>query len=445
METVFNDKYVKEIKGNMSVSYVIEDDSLFFITGYKVLQGQEKNGLIKCVRTQHNGKIKLSYNVSGYKTLQSLASTLTPESFIQIMIKLFNNLIDVKSNGFIKCENININFDSIFIDENNLNVHLIYLPINVSLPGSSNNIFESDLKKNILEFLMQNRNLSSSTIRGFKYDLEEEQTTLNKISENLKSKNTSASLEKKESREYTSSKDNPLQSENLIKEEKSHKEPVVGSIYSDLQYSNQSLQSKKKTKGLYLIPCILIFCAIEVLLYFIAFENMKGLFFGGTLAVLAILSGAVIMMLKSGSKITTPSSTQSNSKNTSSNSTKESYSSNPIESIDAVTEILEDEFVPKIAMIGLNTPEKVLIVIDKPEFTIGKNSESVDGAILFNKAISRIHCKIATVDNMFYICDMGSSNGTYVNGTRIKAGDNIELRIGDKIKLANSEFTIKEY
>ena len=51
---------------------------------------------------------------------------------------------------------------------------------------------------------------------------------------------------------------------------------------------------------------------------------------------------------------------------------------------------------------------------------IGSNPEMVDGVIEFNKTVSRVHCKITCVDNRYYICDMGSSNGTYLNGLRLQ-------------------------
>ena len=78
----------------------------------------------------------------------------------------------------------------------------------------------------------------------------------------------------------------------------------------------------------------------------------------------------------------------------------------------------------------------------KDEFTIGKKQELVDGAIAFNKMISRSHCKIARQGEHFVIIDLGSANGTYVNGPRIQAGQPYPIKNGDLIRLANSEFQV---
>lgn len=84
---------------------------------------------------------------------------------------------------------------------------------------------------------------------------------------------------------------------------------------------------------------------------------------------------------------------------------------------------------------------KFIMHISKNEYLIGKSREKVDGVIANNNAISRIHCKILYQDNKYYISDMGSANGTFVNSKRIKPEELVEIRDGFKVKLANMEFT----
>ena len=108
------------------------------------------------------------------------------------------------------------------------------------------------------------------------------------------------------------------------------------------------------------------------------------------------------------------------------------------------TEILDDIYVPKLVLAGVKTPVKIEIEIDKEVFVIGKNADSVDGPVTFNNAISRIHCKVEYEKGKHYISDLGSANGTYVNGTRLGPSQRMSIRPGDKIRLANSDFLIKE-
>lgn len=81
--------------------------------------------------------------------------------------------------------------------------------------------------------------------------------------------------------------------------------------------------------------------------------------------------------------------------------------------------------------------------IRENEFLIGKSSERVQGVITGNNAISRVHCKIVRKNGNYYVVDMGSSNGTYVNGKRIEP--NIPEPILDKsqFRIANAEFIVR--
>lgn len=97
-----------------------------------------------------------------------------------------------------------------------------------------------------------------------------------------------------------------------------------------------------------------------------------------------------------------------------------------------------------IRFVGVGTPVVVDIAITKPEFIIGKNVNGVDGTISFNNAISRVHCKIIRRGGKIYIADLGSSNGTYINGKKLTDGQAAQVRIGDRIRLANSNFELRE-
>ena len=96
----------------------------------------------------------------------------------------------------------------------------------------------------------------------------------------------------------------------------------------------------------------------------------------------------------------------------------------------------------RVKLIATNASIPFEIVVTKDEFTIGKKQELVDGAITFNKMISRAHCKIVRQGEQFVIVDLASVNGTYVNGPRIQAGQPYPIKNGDLIRLANSEFQV---
>jgi hypothetical protein len=140
---------VIEIKDAQNYAYILEAPSLFFAVGYKVLLGQEKNGFIKCTKVTHNGKDKLIYDISKYKTLEALLYTLKFDITLTVLINLLETISLAKTNGFMQCENILISPDHIFIDGDNYNVNLIYLPVNQESDSESLSIFEAELKTNL--------------------------------------------------------------------------------------------------------------------------------------------------------------------------------------------------------------------------------------------------------------------------------------------------------
>ncbi len=52
--------------------------------------------------------------------------------------------------------------------------------------------------------------------------------------------------------------------------------------------------------------------------------------------------------------------------------------------------------------------------------------------------VSREHAKIACSDGVWTIEDVGSTNGTYVNGMRLEAGQRHPLKAGDLVALSKS-------
>ena len=58
-------------------------------------------------------------------------------------------------------------------------------------------------------------------------------------------------------------------------------------------------------------------------------------------------------------------------------------------------------------------------------------------------AISRQHCKFEQIDDKVYVTDMGSSNGTRVNGK--DAGvERIRLKDGDRVQIGSTIITVED-
>ena len=377
MNDLILDNLIKEKRGITNISYILEDSSLFFETGYKVLQNQEKNGFIKAVKVIHNGKIKLIYDISKYKSLASIMPGLNAASFLIIMSKLFDIICETIENGFMQIEIININFENIFIDTNNLSVNLIYIPVNTECNGNSKSLFEERLKENIARAISANRNIDNELV--------------NKLYSNLSLANNTIEM----LRDYINTLSYTNTNYNQINNRVDSKVNIERKSAPSIPVKSEELKSNKESKFISAIKGVF------------KFNNKK-------------------------------------------DRTKVSYEKNrkvqaPINDNDSLeTEVLsEDMFIPTIAIVREDALESVNIPITKENFLIGKSVQMADGIISFNKAISRIHCRIIYIDGRYFIKDEKSVNGTFVNNRRVPVDGQVPIKTGDIIRLANSDFQVK--
>ena len=377
MNDLILDNLIKEKRDITNISYILEDSSLFFETGYKVLQNQEKNGFIKAVKVIHNGKIKLIYDISKYKSLASIMPGLNAASFLIIMSKLFDIICETIENGFMQIENININFENIFIDTNNLSVNLIYIPVNTESNGNSKSLFEERLKGNIARAISANRNIDNELV--------------NKLYSNLSLANNTIEM----LRDYINTLSYTNTNYNQIDNRVDSKVNIERKSAPSIPVKSEELKSNKESKFISAIKGVF------------KFNNKK-------------------------------------------DRTKVSYEKNrkvqaPINNNDSLeTEVLSgDMFIPTIAIVREDALESVNIPITKENFLIGKSVQMADGVISFNKAISRIHCRIIYIDGRYFIKDEKSVNGTFVNNRRVPVDGQVPIKTGDIIRLANSDFQVK--
>ena len=79
------------------------------------------------------------------------------------------------------------------------------------------------------------------------------------------------------------------------------------------------------------------------------------------------------------------------------------------------------------------------IEIDKDEFIIGRFKDAVDYNIV-NKSVGKIHAKFIKIRDEFYLIDLDSKNGTYINNNKLKANIPYKLENGSVILFSNVKY-----
>ena len=93
-------------------------------------------------------------------------------------------------------------------------------------------------------------------------------------------------------------------------------------------------------------------------------------------------------------------------------------------------------------LVGMKGQEGVRFIIRTFPFTIGKLESSSD-AVLPESTISRMHARIYEQEEGFFLEDLNSTNGTFLNESRLPAYRKMPLKEGDHLRFAEEEFCFR--
>ena len=80
--------------------------------------------------------------------------------------------------------------------------------------------------------------------------------------------------------------------------------------------------------------------------------------------------------------------------------------------------------------------------ITTESFLVGKKKDAVDGW-LKARGISRIHAKISREEDCYYLTDLNSTNGTFLNGGCLGVNEKARLRPGDCVGFADVRYMVE--
>ncbi len=83
--------------------------------------------------------------------------------------------------------------------------------------------------------------------------------------------------------------------------------------------------------------------------------------------------------------------------------------------------------------------ENCSIPIDKKSFLIGRSKSLVDFAIPESLTVGRIHAEVVKESDDYYVVDINTKNGTFINGKRLQSQKKYKLNSGDEVRFGNEE------
>ena len=105
-----------------------------------------------------------------------------------------------------------------------------------------------------------------------------------------------------------------------------------------------------------------------------------------------------------------------------------------------VTEILsssEDGLSGKLVYRGIHDCEDLFV--EGESFLIGKNEDQADG-VISAEGVSRLHARIIRQEDRYFIEDLNSTNGTFLNESELEYHQPQELSKNDRIRFGVEEY-----
>ena len=176
---------IQEMACETNFAYILRDSDLFLPIEYKVLRSQSNDCFVRCVKMLYNGKVQMYYLVNKYRPLSKLLPQLTTDKFMTIITNLFSNVITVKGNGFLSCQNIDITFEHVYVDISTLKVGLVYLPVSKHVHADYAD-FENELRTTVIKQINRYKNLRSPQTGQFAVNLSNGMLSLEDLLSQLK-------------------------------------------------------------------------------------------------------------------------------------------------------------------------------------------------------------------------------------------------------------------
>lgn len=383
-------------KKNYLVTFMNADDNIIEYE-IEMINNNTSCGAINIETRQFNDEIKIMYDITGKESLVDFlkVNSMKKGQFLTILRNISNVIIECK-NYFLDEDKYFMNLDYIYINPIDLSISLIYLPFERAISEKCSLKFIDIVKKIILEYTdfedagndrivqkilnyLKNDWVSINDFNKFMEEFGKGNVKVFYATGEVKEEKVQGTV-KEVIKEVVKEPEKPITITKATIEVSRKKDSLYTSFFNKFKKKNKD-KSKDKTKG------------------------------GSRRADTGLI-----------------------------NSTPNNSSKREIMTEMSYETILLDSKVAYLINKKAGTVEK--ICINKDIFKIGRRLGEVD-YVTDNKAVGKIHMEFRIMDSKYYIVDLNSKNGTFINGKRLESNKEYEVENKDIIMLANCKFTFQ--
>lgn len=95
-------------------------------------------------------------------------------------------------------------------------------------------------------------------------------------------------------------------------------------------------------------------------------------------------------------------------------------------------------------LVGISTPGPFELELTGESFVVGRSVRRAQGVVSFSPTIGREHCRFFLRDGKWYLEDLNSVNGTFLNGERLEPGKEYAVNPEDRVRLSSTEFRLQK-
>lgn len=162
-------EFADETDSDYYIAYLLRDNNYFYNTVYQIVKRNTEGYYARVYKVSMNGYIKIVYDTEGLNSLEHFAMSAKAGDMMEVIEKMVNVLIKIRTDSFTQVETIDVRPHKIFIDDK-LNIRLVCLPVSIMSSRETYMAFEENVRNLITTILYQSECMNDKFVDKLFHD-----------------------------------------------------------------------------------------------------------------------------------------------------------------------------------------------------------------------------------------------------------------------------------